>query len=395
MNSLPHEKVAQAAGILQETGVDLWLTFVRETPSMRDPVLPLIYGPASLTWQSALILTRAGERIAIVGHFDADTAARTTLYDTVIPYHESLRTPLLETLGRLDPGRIAVNTSISDVQADGLTHGMYQILAGYLQGTPFAERLVSAEQVIGALRCRKTPGEVARIRAAVETTLRIFARTYDVLRPGLTEIDVAGYMHEQLAAFGVTNAWDRASCPAVNAGPDSPVGHAAPTEIQLAPGQIVHFDFGVRREEYCSDLQRVVYLLAHGERVAPPEVQHGFETVRRAVEAAVAAMRPGVPGWQVDAVARRMIIDAGYPEYKYGTGHHLGRDAHDGGGLLGPLWERYGDGPNRLLEASHVYTVEPGLMVPGYGYIGLEEDVLVMESGAEYLGEPQRELIVR
>ena len=99
-------------------------------------------------------------------------------------------------------------------------------------------------------------------------------------------------------------------------------------------------------------------------------------------------------GFEIDKVARRVITEAGFPEYKYATGHHLGRDAHDGGGVLGPLWERYGDSPNRKLEAGQVYTVEPGLALPGFGYIGLEEDVLITEDGAEYLGKPQTELIL-
>ena len=88
------------------------------------------------------------------------------------------------------------------------------------------------------------------------------------------------------------------------------------------------------------------------------------------------------------------ITDAGYPEFLYATGHHLGRACHDGGGLLGPEWERYGDTPNRPLEAGHVYTVEPGLFVEGYGYMGLEEDVLVTDEGTVYLGAPQSELIL-
>jgi Xaa-Pro aminopeptidase len=115
----------------------------------------------------------------------------------------------------------------------------------------------------------------------------------------------------------------------------------------------------------------------------------------RAIEAAVAAMKPGVLGKEVDAVARRVVTDAGYPEFKHATGHHLGRLAHDGGGILGPEWERYGDTPNQPLEAGHVYTVEPSLPVAGYGHMGIEEDVLVTENGAEFLHQPQTRMVVR
>lgn len=394
MYELVQEKVNQAVQILQEKNIDCWLTFVRETSAGGDPVLPLIYGH-DLTWHSALILTRTGERYAIVGTFEAEAARRTGAYTTVIPYNEAISRSLLHTLERIEPSKIAINISEDDVLADGLTVGMHRTLVRFFDGTPWEQRLVSAEEVIRAVRGRKTPGEVRRLRAAIQTTQEIFERTFDFVEPGMSETQISDFMHTQIEKLGLQPAWEWIDCPGVNAGPDSPVGHVGPSDIQLQRGQILHIDFGVKKDRYCADIQRVAYYLAPGEKRPPEPVQRGFDTVVRAVEAALAAMKPGATGREVDQVAREIVTGAGYPEFKHATGHHLGQLTHDGAGVLGPAWERYGKTPFYPLEVGHVYTIEPGLAVPGYGYIGLEEDVLVTEKGAVFLSDPQTELIVR
>jgi Xaa-Pro aminopeptidase len=393
MTTLVQEKVHQAVLILHEKKIDAWLTFVRETSAGGDPVLPLIYGQ-DLTWNSALLITATGETIAIVGRYEAESALRSNAYTTVIPYDQSIQPDLLRILYDLNPEQIAINYSLNDVHADGLTYGMYQLLVKYLSGTPLLDRLIPAETLIAALRGRKTPAEVERIHAAVETTEKIFKNTFAFMQPGMTENQVADFMHSQMDTFGVGPAWELEHCPAVNTGPHSPVGHAGPTSLQIEPGHLVHFDFGVKQDNYCSDIQRVVYYLKPGETRPPEPVQQGFETVARAIQHAFAAIRPGIQGKDVDAVARGVVTSAGYTEYLYATGHQLGRTAHDGAGILGPLWERYGDTPNYFIEPGHVYTIEPGIAIPGFGYLGLEEDILVTEDGAVFLGEPQTDLLI-
>ena len=392
--SLLQEKATQAIDILKETDIDLWLTFVRETSGVRDPVLDFLIGPNDLTWDSALIFTKSGERIAIVGNLEKDAVERLGIFGAVLGYDEGIRSILRETLTRIDPEELAINTSHNNVQADGLTHAMYEMLVGHLNGTPYADRLTSAEPVINALRGRKTQTEVGRIRKAVEITDEIYRNTFDFIRVGMTEKEVAAYMHAQMTEAGVGFAWPRESNPAVNSGPESPVGHSGPTDIRIQPGHILHFDFGVKYEEYCSDIQRVAYKLRENEAEAPPEVQRGFDTVRQAIEEARTVMRPGAQGVEIDNIARKIVTEAGFPEYKHALGHQLGRVAHDGGTLLGPLWEKYGDSPKLRLEVGQVFTIEPGLDVPGYGHIGLEEDVVITEDGAEYLGAVQEKIVL-
>ena len=145
--SLIHEKLDQAVGILDELKVDCWLTFVRETSAVLDPVLPFIYGH-DVTWQSAFLLTRAGRRIAILGRFDAENAHRLGAYDEVIAYDAAFSEPLRKVLADLEPQQIALNYSTNDSHADGLTHGLFLLLHEYLRGTPFPDRFVSAERIV-------------------------------------------------------------------------------------------------------------------------------------------------------------------------------------------------------------------------------------------------------
>ncbi|MBW6467214.1 MAG: M24 family metallopeptidase, partial [Brevefilum sp.] len=338
MNPIVIEKTNQVASILAEFGLDLWLVFVRETSAGGDPILPLIYGDAGLTWQSALLFTPDGQKIAILGRFELDTAQKVGAFDRVIPYDEDITPILLQELERIHPKQIAVNYSEDDVLADGLTYGLYRTLKRMLAGTPYVERFVSAEQVISALRGQKSKTEIQRIKAAIASTLEIFEATFAVIRPGMDELEVARYMQDQVERRGLGYAWPKSNNPAVNTGPDSPVGHNAPTQLVIQPGHLLHFDFGVKQEAYCADIQRMVYFLKPGENVPPEPVIKGFTTVVKATQAAFDKIRPGVQGIEVDQAARAVVMDAGYPEYKYATGHQLGRLAHDGGGLLGPAW---------------------------------------------------------
>ena len=134
------QKVEQASRILDEKNIDLWLTFVRETGSIKDPAMEMISG-VGCTWQSALMIGKDGDSTAIVGEYDVENFRRFTPFKNVTGYVKSIREPLTEYLKNKNPKKIAVNFSKNSSLADGLTHGMYLILLDHLKGTEFSERL--------------------------------------------------------------------------------------------------------------------------------------------------------------------------------------------------------------------------------------------------------------
>lgn len=387
------EKVEQAKALLDELDIDCWITFVRESQINGDPTLVFL-APGHVTWHSAFIVSRGGRTRAIVGRYDVRTVEECHAWDTVVGFVTSIREPLQEYLRELSPRTVAVNYSEGSEICDGITHGMFRTLQRYLGEIGLAERIVSAEAVVSALRERKTPGEIASMREAIRHTQEIFGLVGGFIAPGRTEREIAAFMQAEVERRGIGLAWERASCPSVFTGPGGAEAHYGPTATPVAPGHVLNMDFGVQVDGYVSDMQRTFYILEDGETVAPPEVQRGFDTIVAAIEQAKRAIRPGVEGREIDAIARKIILEAGYGEFPHGLGRQVGRFAHDGTALLGPTWEKYAGKPFKKLEAGMVFTIEPRLTIPGRGICTVEEMVLVTVEGCEWLSDPQKTLVL-
>jgi Xaa-Pro aminopeptidase len=387
------EKIDQAVRLLGEFGLDCWITFTRESAINGDPTLVFL-APDKVTWHSAFVISADGRKRAFVGKFDRKTIEETGAYDEVTGYVEGIKGPLLGYLVELDPKTIAVNYSKGSEICDGLTHGMFLTLREFLEEAGMAERLVSAEKVVSALRERKSAAEIGFMKEAVRHTEEIYAAVAGFIEPGKTEKEIASFILGEAGKRGLPTAWSPTTCPAVFTGPATAEAHYSPTDRAVERGHVLNMDFGVKVESYCSDMQRTFYVLEKGETAAPEDVMKGFRTIVRAVEEAKAAMKPGRIGLDIDAVARAVIVDAGYAEFPHALGHQVGRFAHDGTALLGPRWEKYAQKPFQKLEEGMVFTIEPRLTVPDRGVVTIEEMVVVTGDGAEWLGTPQKEIIL-
>ena len=391
--TLIQEKVKQAAGLLREFGLDCWITFTRESEICGDPTLVFL-APGPVTWHSAFIVCADGRTRAIVGLYDQKGIEETGAYDKVVGFVTGIKEPLLEFLREVGPRSIGINFSPVSEICDGLTHGMYLTLHGFLTEAGMADRLVTAEKVVSALRERKSAAEIGWMKQAVRATEEIFDLVGRFIAPGRTESEIAAFILAEAAHRDLPTAWRPATCPAVFTGPDTAQAHYSPTGRTVEPGHVLNMDFGVKVEGYCSDMQRTFYVLAPGEATAPDDVMKGFRTIVRAVEESKQAMKPGVEGRTIDAVARSIIVEAGYAEFPHALGHQVGRFAHDGTALLGPAWEKYARKPFQKLEEGMVFTIEPRLTVPGRGVVTIEEMVVVTREGAEWLGRPQKDIVL-
>ena len=391
VNQLVKEKVAQAVGILNELEVDMWMLVGRETSTLCDPSIPIVVG-AGATWQSAFIITRSGEAHAIVGTGDVAQIEAGGIY-TPHGYVQGWSEALREIITRFDPQQIALDYSTDNDKADGLTHGMWLNLNHALDGTPYPAQFISAEPIASRVRGRKSPEERKRIKHACEETERLFAEMTAWVQIGTTAQEIQQFLHRRCRELGYGFSWDKEYNPTVTAGDQSPIGHVGPTTNAVEKGKLLRLDFGITIDGYSSDMQRTWYFLRDDETDAPPPVKRDFDTVQRAIMEAFNAVRPGIPGWQVDEAAREFFAERG-KEWHFGLGHQLGHVAHDGGGGFYPRWERYGEKPNEIIEAGQCYVLEIGTFVEGYGMIALEDDLEVTEDGAQWFNPPQTALML-
>ena len=392
-NKIFKEKINQAIEILKEKNIDMWITFVRESSIIHDPAMDMVVDTNS-TWQAAFIINKDGDTTAIVGDMEEENFVSAGLYKNVIGYLKSIKEPFIQYLQDKDPKSIAINYSKNSVLADGLSYGLYQILIEHFDGTGYAERLISSEDIISALRGRKSAAELKIMKEAVEETLKIFDEATLFIKPGVSEIEVADLVKKIAEEKGFELAWEDTHCPAVFAGPNPSGPHSGPTEKVIQKGTLVNMDFGIKYKGYCSDLQRTWYVLNDGEDKAPEPVQEGFEIIHDAIQKVADAIKPGVKGVDMDSIARNYITANGYPEYPHGLGHQVGRVVHDGGAGLFPDWDRYGNLPFIELEESQVFTIEPRLPVEGFGVSTLEEEVYITKDGCEFISKPQSELML-
>jgi Xaa-Pro dipeptidase len=390
--NLSQAKLQQAAGLMGKHGLDCWIVeFARETGNRPDPLGYLV--GSTVTWPSAFLLNRDGRCVAIVGSGDSGQVASTGIWDEVRGYVASPRQELVKLLDEWRPKKIGVTWSLDDDTSDGITFGMYRMLESILEGTDYAARLTSAGALAGEVRRRKLPDEVGGISGAITATEQIFQRVEDILQPGITEKQVQQQVQSWVREAGSGFAWEQRMNPIVDFGPlRAPLGHSLPGDTALQPGHLIHIDLGLVRNGFASDLQRTWYWLRDGEKSAPEQVTRAFGATLAAMDAGMAALRPGIPGHEVDAVTRNVVAELGFPEPQFAFGHHVGRVAHDGAGVLGPQWERYGKAPDVAVETGNVFAVEMELEAAGYGLVGLEEQAIVENDGARYLSNAQREL---
>jgi Xaa-Pro aminopeptidase len=377
--------------LLTEKGFDCWLTFTREGAT--DPLLPRL-GSEHMVARAALIFANTSQgdyrRIAIAASYDVEPLRSSAIYDTVIAYEsEGIGPHLQRAVDELAPEKIAVNISRDVPMADGITTGMLSYLTEVLPD--YRNRFISAEELIISLFSRKLPVEIAAVREAAEKTQSLLQEAFSnkTIKPGKsTELDVAAYLRRRTKQTDLEE-----SCMNIVAGPAR--GHSEPTDRVIQRGDLVRADVCFKVNGYSSDIQRTAYILKKDERQAPEFVQKIWEDAVAANQAALEVIKSGSTGKDVDTAARSLLKERGYEDYPHAAGHPIGLKVHDIGPLLAPDWpERYGKLGFFPLEPGMTIAVEPILYVnePRLGgeiNVGLEEDIVITESGYEILGEPQ------
>lgn len=260
------------------------------------------------------------------------------------------------------------------IEEDYVTYGQYKELAEKLENT----ELVPLEGAITKLRAVKSEEEIALLQRAAAITDEAFTHILSFIRPGISEEDIALELEFFMKKKGATrNSFD----PIVASGERSALPHGRASCKLVEAGDLLTLDFGCVYKGYASDMTRTLVV---GE--ASQKQKEIYYTVLEAQEKSLAAVKPGLTGIQLDNIAREIIADKGFGQYfGHGLGHGVGLEVHE-------LPHVNSIGKAEMLSGN-VITIEPGIYLPGYGGVRIEDLVVVTESGYRVLTTSTKELI--
>ncbi|MCS7286967.1 MAG: Xaa-Pro peptidase family protein [Anaerolineae bacterium] len=229
---------------------------------------------------------------------------------------------------------------------------------------------VPCEDIVGKIRSVKSPQEIQTIRRAVSLADEAFHHICQVLRPGMSEKEAAWEIEHFMRTHGADKvAFDLI----VASGPNGALPHARASDRIIKEGEPVVIDIGCVVDGYCSDLTRTVVLGRADERF-----REVYSVVLKAQDKAERAIKAGMRARRADSIARRVIEKAGYgPHFGHGLGHGIGLNVHEK--------PTVGKASGDILQSGNVITVEPGIYLPGWGGVRIEDVVLVREDGVEIL----------
>ena len=257
-----------------------------------------------------------------------------------------------------------------------MTVAEYEKLKNELEGKDVI--LVPLGNSVKQLRQIKEDWEIHRIRQAEAIGDRAFKRLLGEVKAGMTEKQVAArlefFMKEE-GAEGLSFDTIAAS------GPHSAMPHAVPTDRKLTKGDLLTMDFGCLYQGYCSDMTRTIAIGKVSE-----EQRKIYDVVKKAQETALAGIRPGMTGAQIDKLARNVIKKAGYGEYfGHALGHSVGLEIHES--------PNFSPREETVIRPGMVITVEPGIYVEGVGGVRIEDVVVITEDGCENITHSAKEWI--
>src|SRR5881296_3175933 len=238
-------------------------------------------------------------------------------------------------------------------------------------------RFVDVSEAVMKTRLVKDAQEIERIQKACDIATKAFEETLPFVRSGVTEAEVASELVYRMQKNGATGPSFHTI---VGSGPNGAEPHYTAGERKIERGDMIVIDFGAMYHMYCSDVTRTVVV---GSASEEQRRMHGI--VARAQAAALARMRPGSKAKSVDAAARDVIDRTKYKgRFIHGLGHSIGLAVHDGGAL--------NPSSNLVLRPNMVFTDEPGVYVPGFGGVRIEDDVLITKGEPRFMSTAPRDL---